>query len=225
MGYQVSCECGESVPVKETDAGSAVNCRCGRRVVVPLAEELQTGRILVSAASIERRIRRMIACGDLPPDQLCASCGEAAGARLVKARAECERYRTRTSGGFRFLLIPGLFWVAWREEKRTERLGRDTDVPAPFHLCDGCRQRFRASNGWIYLLVASVLAAAVALLVYLTSWVGVVLLPLALGLPWRLRVRALKRRQRAIKQALRRVPVYGQLLDRYPYAIVILPEE
>jgi hypothetical protein len=190
---------------------------------VPLLEELQTGRALISAATIERRIRRMISSGDLPADRLCARCGSTDVTRPVDANVECERYRTKTSGGFRFLPIPGLFWVYWREEKRTETLGRDTDVKVVFHLCDGCRQQFRDPGGWAWLIIAAALTAAVGVMVYLSSWAGLALLLVALGLPWWLRLRALKRRQRAIKQVLRVVPVYKQLLDRYPNALVVLP--
>jgi hypothetical protein len=225
MGFRVSCECGECLTVQGSDAGSAVSCRCGRRVVVPLVEELQTGRVLVSAATIERRIRRMIASGDLPADPLCARCGSPDVAGAVIADVECERYRVRTSGGFRFLPIPGLFWVYWREENRTEKLGHDTDVRVAFYLCDGCRQQLRNPGRVAYLVVGAVLIAAVALVAYLISWVGVLLFPLALGVPWWLRRRALGRRQRAVKQALRGVPVYRQLLNRYPQAVVVIPKE
>jgi hypothetical protein len=224
MGYQVSCECGECLPVQEADAGSSVNCRCGRRVVVPLLEELDTGRVIVSAASIERRIRRMIASGDLPAGRSCERCETPDVGQRVNATIQCERYRSRTSGGLRFFYFPGLFWVYWNEEKRTEILGRDTDVPAPFCLCDECRNRLPRPRAAPYLLLTVGLTTAAALLISQTSWVGVLLLPLALGIPWWLLRRALKRRQRAIKQALRRVPVYRQLLDRSPQAVVVLPE-
>ena len=141
------------------------------------------------------------------------------------ANVVCERYSTRTSGGLRFLWLPGLLRITWREEQRTEILGHDTDVPAPFNLCDICRQQLGASSAWRYWLLAALLAGAGVLLLSLDSWAGIPFLTLAIILPYWLRLRAWQRQQRALKGLLRGVPVYGQLLAKYPQAVVVLPRE
>jgi hypothetical protein len=223
MDFGVICECGERLPVNERDADSKVTCRCGLKVVVPSLVELQERGVVVSAASVERRIRRMLAGGELPITGRCAGCGEEEAARVANAYVECEKSHTRTTGGFRFLVVPGLFWVAWNEEKRTEIIGRDTDVRTPFSVCPQCRRQLGKSRFWVYLLVAALLGVAGVLLLCLYPWVALVLFLLAFFLPEWLRVRAWERRQRTLRGLLRKVPVYGQLLDKYPFGVVVVP--
>jgi hypothetical protein len=136
MELGVYCECGQCVPVLEGDAGSALTCSCGRRVVVPLLEEFRDQAVLLSAPTVERRVRRLIAEGALPDTDACLRCGDAT-AEPVGIDLQCERYMAHTSGGQRFLIIPlvwGFLWATWREPERLEIRGRDTDVPAPVSL-------------------------------------------------------------------------------------------
>jgi hypothetical protein len=77
MTLGVSCECGKCLPVTENDAGSALTCSCGRRVIVPLLEEFRDCSLLLSSASLERRVERLIAAGVLPSTAACLQCGAA----------------------------------------------------------------------------------------------------------------------------------------------------
>jgi hypothetical protein len=222
MDLGVYCECGRCVSVAEDDTGSSLLCSCGRRVVVPLLEEFRDRPRLLSAATLERRIRRMIAEGELPIGGACLQCGEVKGPE-VDVTLECERYTVHAYGGLRFLILPWLL-LWWREEEGVEIHGRDTDVLAPICLCAECNRRFRRREGTVYLFLAVLLLLAGGLVTYFHVWAGVGLAAVGLALfVWRKR-RIFKQQQRALKAMLRKVPVYRQVLERYPWAVVILPD-
>jgi hypothetical protein len=141
----------------------------------------------------------------------------------VKVALECERYKVREHGGWGLLVLPW-FWVAWREEKWTEIRGRDTDVPAPVRLCAGCHRELRDPAGPGYLLPATLLLAVSGLAGYFHVAAGVGLAAVGLVLLAWLRRRASRGRQRGLKGLLRKVPVYRQVLERYPRAVVVMPQ-
>src|SRR6266404_5633893 len=41
MGYEITCTCGQVLPVSEAMAGSSLSCPCGRTVPVPSLSELR----------------------------------------------------------------------------------------------------------------------------------------------------------------------------------------
>ena len=234
---RVSCECGRWLPIEADAAGSSINCPCGGRVLVPSLEEFRDRPDLISAATLERRVHRLIKVGELPPGGGCARCG-VADAAVVAVELECERYSARASGGERFLIIP-LFsfalWMWWREEERVEIRGRDTDVSTPIRLCGSCQRSLHDPPRWIGLalaasvLVLAVLAGLTAVLAGLAAPAGVAIGVgvaaiglLGLGLWRRLQFRS---RQRELKELLQQVPVYRQVLARYRRAIVVVPED
>jgi hypothetical protein len=209
--------------VAEADAGSSLTCACGRKVIVPLLEEFRDRPLLLSAATLERRVQRLIAEGELPPQGACLRCESEREAGVVNVALECEKYKTRTYGGTRFLILPWL-WVAWREEERVEIRGRHTDVPAPVCLCEECRSQFRRPPGSGYLLLATLLVAVSGIVGYFNLAAGVGLATVGLVLLGWHRHRVLKKRQRALKGLLQKVPVYRQVLARYPRAVVVMPD-
>jgi hypothetical protein len=226
MGLGVYCECGKCLPITEEKAGSAVTCPCGRRVVVPLLEEFHNRPLLLSAASVERRIRRLIAEGVLPDTATCLQCS-GAETRVVNLELECERSTVHASGGQRFLIIPliwGFVWTTWREPERLEIRGRDTEVATPVSLCAACRLQLRAPEGSGYLPLAVLLLAASAVLAYFAIFAGVGLAVVGLAFLLLKRRLALRRWQSGLKELLGKVPVYRQALKRYPWAVVIVPE-
>jgi hypothetical protein len=227
MELGVLCECGQRLSVVESNAGSALNCSCGRRVVVPLLEEFQDHPVLLSAATVERRVRRLIAEGVLPSTEACLRCGDVT-AQPVGLHLQCERYTARTSGGQRFLLIPllwGFVWASWREPERLEIRGRDTDVPAPVSLCATCRSQLRAPAASRQVVLTALLLAASGVVGYFHLVAGVSLAVAGLALLVVVRRLALRGWQGALKGLLRKVPVYRQVLGRYPSALVVLPKE
>jgi hypothetical protein len=213
--------------VTARDAGSALNCSCGRRVVVPLLEEFRDHPVLLSATTVEGRIRRLIAEGVLPSTDACLRCGDVT-AQLVGIDLQCERYKARASGGQRVLIIPflwGVFWATWREPERLEIRGRDTDVPAPVGLCEECRHQLRAPVAFWYVALTAFLLAASCIVGYFLPVAGIGLAVVALALLVVTRHLAVQSWQGALKGLLRKVPVYRQVLERYPWAVVVMPRE
>jgi hypothetical protein len=196
-------------------------------VVVPLLEEFTDHPVLLSASTIERRVRRLIAEGVLPGTDACLRCGDGA-AQPVAIDLQCERYTARASGGQRFLLIPilwGFVWASWREPERLEIRGRDTDVPTPVGLCAECRRRLGSPAASWYLLVMALLLAASGVVGYFNLVAGTGLAVVGLGLTSITRSLVLRRWQSTLKGLLRKVPVYRQILKRYPRAVVVMPNE
>ncbi|HEY1189684.1 MAG TPA: hypothetical protein VGE74_18700 [Gemmata sp.] len=192
--------------------------------------------MLISAATIERRIQRLAAAGRLPPGHECVGCGSRRAAAL-DVRIACETAENRVTGGFRFLIIPGLFWMIWREEERLEILGRDNTVRAPINSCSRCAEEFiepRPSS--LDYLLAAVAIVAFVVLAALSATAVAAFGPIALvvmavclfAIPgvllvvmWRARAAA-ARWQWGCKEVLSGVPVYKQLLREYPHAVVLL---
>jgi hypothetical protein len=226
MALGVYCECGQCLPVTENDAGSALSCSCGRRVVVPLLEEFHEQPFLLSAATVERRVHRLIAEGVLPSTHACLRCGNGA-AQPVAIELLCERYTARVSGGQRFLIIPLLWvfvWATWREPERLEIRGRDTDVPTPVGLCVQCRQELRIPATFWHVLLTALLLAASGLVGYFKLMAGIGLAVVGLGPVVVTRRLVLRRWQSMLKGLLRKVPVYREVLKRYPRAVVVVPK-
>jgi hypothetical protein len=226
MALGVYCECGLCLPVVEEDAGSSLTCSCGRRVVVPLLDEFRDHPVLLSAATVERRIRRLIAEGVLPGNAVCLRCSDDK-AQVMNVDLECERYSVRTHGGQRFLVIPliwGFLWATWREEKRVEVRGRDTDVPTPFALCAACQHQLRPPARSLYLLLGALLLAASGALGYFSPAIAVGTAAVGLALLVLMRAFAVRRWQRSLKGLLGKVPAYRQVLEKYPRAVVVLSE-
>lgn len=220
----VYCECGECLPVEQHEVGTALTCTCGRRVVVPLLEEFRKHPVLLSAASVERRVRRLVTEGVLPNTDACLACGKAP-AFALDIEVQCERYTASSTGGQRFLFLPffgGLVGLTWHEAEGVEIRGRDTDVPTPVGLCADCWRWCRPPASYWYLLLAALLLVVAGSVGYfhLLSGIG-----LAVGgLIVLLGARRLSMRiwQSTVKELLRTVPVYGQVLERYPQAVVVV---
>jgi hypothetical protein len=142
----------------------------------------------------------------------------------VNVNLECERYTARAHGGQRFLVIPflwGFLWAAWREEERVEIRGRDTDVAAPIALCANCQCQLRAPSGALYLLFTVLLLAASGTLAYFSLAIGVGTAAAGLILLLLMRRLTIRSWQQALKVLLRKVPVYRQVLQRYPCAVIV----
>jgi hypothetical protein len=232
MSLGVYCECGVCCAVEEEDAGHSVICPCGRTVVVPLLDEFRERPHLLSAATLERRIRRLLAEGELPDTDACRGCGNE-DARIVKVVAACERRSVHTSGGPSFLFIPlpwGFLWATMREETRVELRGRNTDIPTPISLCPACHRGLRRPSRPLDGLALGLLLLAVIVLIFVV-FNGYPLFLIGIGaavvgmilVPWR-RSRAWKRWDEAVKGLLRKVPVYRQVLEDYPHATIIIPQ-
>lgn len=145
MSYTTSCACGRTFPVSASQAGTELNCSCGRRVSVPLLSELRqaAGQRAYETSTIDE-IRRMLRDGDLPEGDLCVLSGLPTR-EVYYLYVHCEKKWVKGPSRwtyvfviFSILFLP--FWWVWLlmgksilDEERRE-LGRDRNVQTPLRV-------------------------------------------------------------------------------------------
>jgi hypothetical protein len=194
MNYSLPCECGRSLSVAATAAGSTLVCQCGRSLLIPQLSKL---RLSAGQEAYGRNtadtIARMVRSGALPSGEICAVSG-----RLTQDIAvlciECERVRVRgeqldpsermflaTMLRLVFLgLIGSLlsciimpFRKSTRAAAPPQERGRQVVVQAPLYVCSSLHARLK------------------------------------------------RRGQRYLKELLGLIPIYATLLKEYPEATVL----
>ena len=151
MGLSVRCECGTTLPVDASEAGTTIVCRCQRSLELPRLSAL---RALAGSAddsgSVLERVRRQIERGDLPSNAICPITGEPATFTLWYSIL-CEREwarRTDAESGIAalFLIFGGwfglLFAVLWGG--RRELVGNNVLLEAPMRFSHRGSQRARS---------------------------------------------------------------------------------
>jgi hypothetical protein len=159
MHYSLVCECGKSIAVSASAAGSQLVCRCGRSVDVPPLSKLRVmaGRDPYEASTIDI-IRRMIRSGELPHGRRCALSGRLADDTIV-FRVQCERVWTRGSGADRcdnafmdllihLLLLDHAAAVLRRVygSRPRREFGRETYVDVPLRVCSDLRRQLKRKS-------------------------------------------------------------------------------
>jgi hypothetical protein len=223
--FQVECTCGGSVTVSEGMAGTLRRCACGREVAVPtLAELRRQAGLPAYEASPVMLIEHLLSTGELPIVGPCARCGHP-DSEVLEAVVECERLRVRRWGkgevdfkASAFTMLLGALVFRRRAEETT---GQDLDVSTPLRVCAPCRKVLCWPSAATGFRILKFVLAAVALLA-LAGWplLGAGLLGAALA-AWVVERQARKAQQRALRQALGSVAVYGRLLEKYPTARIV----
>lgn len=142
MSYSVTCECGSRHAVSATQAGSMLECACGRSVDVPLLSALRksAGESPIPLNTIER-IRAMIQSGELPNGDICPYSGRPANSTIY-FHVQCERSWVRggdswdTGKVIAYVLLFG--WIgaliASKKSQPMEEIGRDTFLELPLRM-------------------------------------------------------------------------------------------
>ena len=225
MPYQVECQCGQRIEVEAWSAGGTVPCTCGSQVSVPLLSDLRRAAGLDAyPENPARKIERMRAVGELPVGDTCARCDDPTD-DVLDLVAECETaWATQHVGESRVvgvIVVSGLpipIPVAEMEEGETK--GQALTVCVPVRLCRACRRPLPkpwVGPGLLAVEVGTFLAAW-ALVCALSPW-ALLLLPAA-ALVWCFDRRLRRREQGYLQGVLREVPVYRELLERYPSAVI-----
>ena len=112
--YSVDCDCGKTLPVVKSDAGSAIQCRCGRTVRVPRLSLLRRAKGEGALESgILDRIARMIRDGQLPAGDCCAVSGfPTKDVMLFDVQCETSYVKGERKWGWA-LVILGFFMPFW----------------------------------------------------------------------------------------------------------------
>jgi hypothetical protein len=148
MEYELDCECGNTIRVRETAAGAREQCPCGRTLVVPSLHELRRRAGLHQPElPIETVVETLLLARKLPADDRCALCGTATDG-LIWCTTECERAYVQSGRPARWVYLLGLLTFGWvgaavvhatAEDDR--EWGKDRVFPLPLRVCAGCRPR------------------------------------------------------------------------------------
>jgi hypothetical protein len=150
MTYFIRCSCNQAHEVSARQAGSGINCGCGRRVPVPPLSELRqlAGQTAYEVRTADRT-GALVYSGELPRLGLCAACGlSTSDVRVLYVEREQAFIKGKTSSwgealkdwgtvlGSIFLFFSSWLFLFWRSEEETPRTetGRDTVVQAPLYL-------------------------------------------------------------------------------------------
>jgi hypothetical protein len=91
MQYELDCECGNKILVRETAAGAKEQYQCGRTLVVPSLHELRRRAGLpVPELSPEKVVETLLLAGKLPQEDSCILCGTRTEA-FICCTTECEK--------------------------------------------------------------------------------------------------------------------------------------
>jgi hypothetical protein len=222
--FRIRCDCGKEHRVSARSAGSSLDCPCGRRVEIPSLSELrrQAGE---PAYSVKARwiLGDMLVKKQLPIRTRCAHC-ERETDQSIRVAVECERVWQKKSydspTNVAIVLIFGVWgWLFLRRRDERE-LGDDVMLVLPIRLCEVCRRDMGSVRSSPYLnvfavgLIVAGIVSAIAVSIWCLALVGVALL-VRLTDAW------IHSRNRAqLHRLLRIEPLYAQLLDDYPKAIV-----
>lgn len=144
MQLRTNCECGATLPIKPSQAGTVVPCTaCGVPVNVPTLSALRSslGDAYVPASAIER-IRVLLKRGELPRSGDCPYSGRPADTTLL-FDVQCEsrwvrRGESADSPALRFVLFVLLGWIglliASRRGKSAEVFGEDIHLEIPLRV-------------------------------------------------------------------------------------------
>lgn len=141
MGLFVQCECGATLPVDASEAGTTIACSCQRSLEVPRLSAL---RALAGSAddygSVLERVRSQIKRGELPNNVICPMTGGQATTTLW-LEILCEREwsrRTDADDGQAMLFLMFGGWLgmlfAVMHGGGRETLGSDVSIMAPLRL-------------------------------------------------------------------------------------------
>jgi hypothetical protein len=148
MQYELHCECGETLTVRETAAGAKEQCRCGRTLLIPSLHELRRSAGLPEPGlSPEKVVETLLLAGKLPQENHCILCGTATDG-LLCCRTECERAYVQSGRPpwwvylFSYLTFGWIGVVAASASRREDReWGKDRIFPLPLRVCGACQHQ------------------------------------------------------------------------------------
>jgi hypothetical protein len=146
--YELDCECGNKLSVRETAAGAQELCSCGRTLIVPSLHELRSRAGLPAPGlSPEKVVETLLLAGKLPEEDHCVLCGVATTASIC-CTTECERASVVSGRPSWWVYLLGFLTFGWlgvavaRATAGDDReWGRDRIFPLPLRVCANCRDQ------------------------------------------------------------------------------------
>ncbi len=139
--YEVSCECGKTIPVEAMQAGATITCPCGKPVQVPKLSKLRraAGQTPIPLNVVEQ-IRSLIRDGQLPDNVSCPITGKPVD-NTVWLHIQCERIDVRHGepgfwSNIAYFFLIGWIWfiVALLIKEPRKEFGHDISVDAPLGI-------------------------------------------------------------------------------------------
>ena len=226
LKLHVNCECGAVIPVRKTQAGSDVECGCGRIVEIPsLAELRRAAGLRGIEETIDGKVRRLVREGTLP-GAMCVVCATPSQ-DVLRLICECERtaFKNQASSDWIvfFLISPmlGLLRLATRRVTyNVDQRGHDTVLNTPVRVCHGCYGDAYARwslpvlrllrLGLIFVAVLAFFAREPYWLPLLGALVVVIILEAAIN----------RLHQAAMRRLRLRGDAYHDLLERFPGTVI-----
>jgi hypothetical protein len=165
MKYSVECNCGRTLPVEATQAGSTLVCTgCNQAVPVPRLSKLRVaaGETAIPLNAAER-VRQAVHNGTLPSNSVCPVTGGVADSTavfLVRCESSWRKGgQTSTAQLIVFWLFLGWIGVliAMLRNRETEIHGRETVVTAPLRVSTA--GLLQLSRGWSQSALRALLAS------------------------------------------------------------------
>lgn len=153
MQYELACECGEKMLVRETAAGAKEVCRCGRTLIVPSLHELRSMAGLPGPQlQPEKVIETLLLAGKLPEDRYCVRCRDATDG-VICCMTECERATVLVGQPRWWMILLGILSFSWVylilagvTTREDQEWGQDRIFPLPLRVCPNCRPHLVKSD-------------------------------------------------------------------------------
>lgn len=142
--YPIGCECGATIHVPGTSAGTTFTCKCGLRLEVPTLAQLKAsvGQPPVSA---DFHLTGLVQAGALPLESDCVRCGVRTDSKatylVICERPEATRAVMPTWQWVLYFLL-GPISAAWSlfylNTEGGEVHGREVTFRLPVRVCEEC---------------------------------------------------------------------------------------
>ena len=144
--YELECECGNRITVRETAAGVKELCSCGRTVLVPSLHELRHRAGLPQPGlTPEKVVETLLLAGKLPEDHHCVLCGVVTDG-VICCTTECERAYIQSGRPRWWVYLLSILTFGWpgaavvyATSREDREWGKDRILPLPLRVCGDCR--------------------------------------------------------------------------------------
>jgi hypothetical protein len=152
MQYELDCECGNKLTVRETAAGAKELCPCGRTLVVPSLHELRR-RAGLPAPGLppEKVVETLLLAGKLPEETYCVLCATPTD-RVICCTTECERAYVQCGRHAWWVYLLGFLTFGWlgaiavhASSGEDREWGADRIFPLPLRVCADCQPRLNGT--------------------------------------------------------------------------------
>lgn len=151
MDFTLNCSCGAQLHVATADAGGCKICICGKANAVPSLSELRRRAGKQSyEVGIADKLRSLFTDGELPPNNVCVSCGSPTS-NVFACTVVCQRPYSKGRGLWATVLL-GIFTPLWnlfalnREYADQEVFGQELVVHTPLPICSPCTAKLQANK-------------------------------------------------------------------------------